>query len=162
MPCLWLQHNNSQLFVNVAIIDAAAVNVQAVAAGGANQLATPPRMFVALVDTGAQKTMISTNVVNALSLQPQGQIAIQGVGPNITYHNAYLFHVAFTMAIGGQPVPPAGQRAMIVHINSNVIYGAELTVPPGAQATFDVLLGMDILSSGLLHIGGNGHYSFSF
>lgn len=155
MPCLWLQHNNSQLFVSVGIIDAAALNVQAPA------LAVPPRMFVALIDTGAQKTMISTNVVNALGLQPQGQIPIQGVGPNITYHNGYLFHVAFTMQAAARAAPP-GQQVMVAHINSNVIYGAELAVPPGAQAAFDVLLGMDILSHGSLKVEGSGHYSFSF
>src|SRR5271170_3926375 len=98
MPCLWLQHNNSQLFINVGIVDATAFNAAAAAVPAAL-----PRMFVALVDTGAQRTMISTNVVTALGLQPQGQIRVQGVGPNFTWHNGYLFHVAFTI-----PVAPGG------------------------------------------------------
>lgn len=121
-------------------------------------------MFAALVDTGAQKTMISTNVVNALGLQAQGQIPIQGVGPNITWHNGYLFHVSFTMPVLGPAALalPPGQIQLLVHINPNVIYGAELTIPAGAQAAFDVLLGMDILSSGSLKIEGSGHASFSF
>jgi hypothetical protein len=119
-------------------------------------------MFSALIDTGAQKTMISTNVVNALALQAQGQIPIQGVGPNITYHNGYLFHVAFTLPLlaPGQasPTVPGAPFTLLVHINPNVIYGAELPVLAG----FDVLLGMDILSSGSLKVEGNGQFSFSF
>lgn len=162
MPCLWLQHNNSQLFINVAIIDAATFNV----AGGpiGPQLPGPPPMFAALVDTGAQKTMITTNVVNTLGLQAQGQIPIQGVGPNITWHNGYLFHVAFTMPVVGPAAVamPPGQMQLMVHVNPNVIYGAELTAPAGAPAAFDVLLGMDILSSGHLSVGANGQFSFSF
>jgi hypothetical protein len=153
MPCLWLAHNNSQLFITVGIIDAATVSIApGTLLGAAIQ---PPRTFVALVDTGAQKTMISANVVNALGLPPQGQIPVQGVGPNITYHNGYLFHVAFTLPL--QVVAP-GQMQVAVFIHPSVIYGAELSVPGG----FDVLLGMDILSSGSLKIEGSGHASFSF
>jgi hypothetical protein len=46
----------------------------------------------------------------------------------------------------------------MVHINPVPVYGGELPVGAG----FDVLLGMDILSSGSLKIEGSGHYSFSF
>lgn len=155
MPCLWLQHNNSQLFIRVGILDAA--NVAAMPAGGSIPV---PQMFVALVDTGAQKTMISTNVANRLNLQPQGKIAIRGVGPNITYHNGYLFHVAFTIPISPlpQPLVPGAQIQLAVFVFPSPIYGAELPNESG----FDVLLGMDVLSGGSLKIEGSGHFSFSF
>jgi hypothetical protein len=154
MPCLWLQHNNSQLFINVGIVGAVAASLAAGPLISAN-IQQPPQTFVALVDTGAQKTMISANVVNAVGLPPQGQIPIQGVGPNITYHNGYLFHVAFTIPL--QMVAPS-QMQVAVFIHPSVIYGAELPVPIG----FDVLLGMDILSGGSLKIEGSGHFSYSF
>jgi aspartyl protease len=159
MPCLWLQHNNSQLFVNVGIIDPTAFNPAAGPLQVGNFQAPP--MFRALVDTGAQKTMISTNVVNTLRLTPRGQIPVQGIGPNVTYHNGYLFHVAFTLPIAGPAAPvnlPAGQMQVLICINPVQIYGAELPVGIG----FDVLLGMDVLSSGSLKIEGSGHFSFSF
>lgn len=154
MPCLWLQHNNSQLFVSLGILDAIAANIAATPPIG-GQIASP-RMFLALVDTGAQRTMISNNVVNALGLPPQGKIPIQGVGHTVTYHNGYLFHVAFTLPIIVQGKPVPNQLAVFVH--PSVIYGAELTAVTG----FDVLLGMDILSSGSLKVEGSGHFSFSF
>jgi hypothetical protein len=160
MPCLWLQHNSSQLFVNVGILDATKINLAAMPVFGGGTAV--PQMFVALVDTGAQATMISSNVVANLNLQPQGKIAIQGVGPNITYHNGYLFHVAFTIPL--TPIPqglPPGSQVQVqlaVFILPKAIYGAELTTASG----FDVLLGMDVLSSGSLKIEGSGHYSFSF
>jgi hypothetical protein len=159
MPCLWLQHNNSQLFVNVGIIDASTANLTSGPVFGAHVPAPPP-MFSALIDTGAQKTMISSNVATSLSLQIQGQVQVQGVS-SVQWHNAYLFHVAFILPIilPGQPVPILGQPVQLaIHINPNVIYGAELP----ALAGFDVLLGMDVLSSGSLKIEGSGHYSFSF
>jgi hypothetical protein len=118
---------------------------------------TVPILFTALVDTGAQKTMISTNVATTLGLLPQGQIPIQGVGPNVTYHNAYLFHVGFMIPIN-HPPPPPGQITAAVFIHEDVIWGAELTSPVG----FVVLLGMDVLSTGALIVGADGRFSFSF
>jgi hypothetical protein len=106
--------------------------------------------------------MISPTVVNALRLTPRGQIPVQGVGPAVTYHNGYLFYVAFTLSLIGPAAQginvPVGQVPVMVFINPTQIYGAEL--PAGAG--FDVLLGMDILSSGSLKIEGSGHFSFSF
>jgi len=116
-------------------------------------------MFVALVHTGAQKTKISTNVVSQLGLQPQGKIPVQGVG-SLAHHNGYLFHVAFTIPVvqPGQIITPGSQVQIMVFILPAVIYGAELSAIHG----FDVLLGMDVLSSGSLKIEGSGHFSFSF
>jgi hypothetical protein len=119
-------------------------------------------MFTALIDTGAQVTMISTNVINTLGLRPLGKILISGVGPQATYHNSFLFHVAFTMAVlsPGQVVAPGSLIPAIIHVNRNVIYGAEITSTGGR---FDVLLGMDVISIGSLVVqGGDWSYSFSF
>ncbi len=104
--------------------------------------------------------MITPNVANTVGLMPIGKVPLMGIGGAVTYHNGYLFHVAFTIPIAA-PLPassvPARQQVMIF-VQAQVIHGGELT----SAAGFDVLLGMDILSTGALHIEGNGTFSFSF
>jgi hypothetical protein len=160
MPVVWGSHNNSDVYMNVGILDASTFNI-ADGPISATPIA-PPTMFRALIDTGAQKTMISTNVINTLGLPPLGKILIGGVGPQSHYHNAYLFYVAFVMAMlqPGQTIAPSQQVQAVVNVANTPIYGAEIPLSStGGQ--FDVLLGMDILSTGCL-IVGNGIYSFSW
>jgi hypothetical protein len=78
-------------------------------------------MFQALLDTGAQRTMISTNVVNTLNLTPVGSIPIQGVGDKVSFHNGYLFHVAFVFPMTS-PIPGAAPSRAI-YSNLKPIYG---------------------------------------
>ncbi len=157
MPCLWGQHNNSQVFLTVGIIDSASVNVTGTGRFGAS--APPPNLFQALIDTGAQATMISTNVVTTLNLTPIGKRPIQGVGPNVTYHNEYLFRVAFLFPVlSPHQIGVLGARAVNAMYTSKPIHGAELSF---TGLGFDVLLGMDIISTGSLKIEGNGTFSFS-
>jgi len=157
MPCLWGQHNNSQIFMDIGILDASSIN-QLTPAG---LLAQAPQQFRALVDTGAQGTMISPKVVSALGLVSVGKMQVQGVGPNASYHNAYIFHVAFLLPViaPGQAPVPGTMIQVQVHCLAAPIYGAELPIP---NANFDVLLGMDVLATGSLKIEGNGSFSFSF
>ena len=84
-------------------------------------------------------------------MTPRGKILVSGVGPMAHYHNGYLFHVAFIV-----PIMPSGQIIaagvpshvqVMVNIHKDVIYGAKI---PSTGGLFDVLLGMDVLSSGLL------------
>jgi hypothetical protein len=82
--------------LEVAIVDATIV---AAASTGGDPLPAPTALFRALLDTGAQKTMISGNAVRTVGLNPIGKIPLQGIGPNITYHDGYLFHVAFTFQL---------------------------------------------------------------
>jgi hypothetical protein len=74
-----------------------------------------------------------------------GKTAIRGIGPLVTYHNAYLFHVAFVVA-------------GVVHVLPAPVQGGEI----GATHGFDVLLGMDVIGVGSLKVEGNGGFSFSF
>jgi len=159
MPCIWGTHNRSQIFLDVAIIDAATV-ANVTPGPNAPVLQNPP-LFKALVDTGAQSTMISPNVATTMGLTPIGQIPIQGVGPSVTYHNAYLFHVAFVIPLlhMGQPIPAGGGVRTVIFILPPAIYGGEIT---SAGGTFDVLLGMDAIAAGSFHVEGNGTFSFSF
>jgi len=102
-------------------------------------------MFKALIDTGAQGSMISSNVAAQLGLFAVGKTAIQGIGPAVTYHNAYLFHVGFMVASA-------------LHVLPVPIQGGEFAPTHG----FDVLLGMDVIGVGSLKVEGNGGFSFSF
>jgi hypothetical protein len=158
MPCLWGSHNNSQIFMAVGILDAANVNPASPPVSAAGMPA--PAMFKALIDTGAQRTMISPSVVTNLNLVSIGKVPMQGIGPNVTYHDGYLFHVAFVVPIlrAGQPFTVGGQAQAMVLYQPTPILGAELSIAGG---TFDVLLGMDVISTGSLKIEGNGTYSFS-
>ena len=157
MPCVWGRHNNSQIFLEVGIVDATSV-VAASLVGGA--LPMPTILFRALLDTGAQKTMISSNVVSTVGINPIGKIPLQGIGPDITYHDGYLFHVAFTFQLpSGLATPTPGLAQSHTFIYGIPIYGAELAVTTGS---FDVLLGMDIIGTGSLKVDGDGTFSFSF
>jgi hypothetical protein len=161
MVVMWGVHNNSDIFIEVGIIDASTGGLTATPSGfpTVGNIPTPP-MFRALIDTGAQATMISPNVISTLGLSPLGKMLISGVGPRAHYHDAFLFQVAFVIPIisPGQVVVPGAQIPAMIHVNRNVIYGAEITSTGGR---FDVLLGMDVLSSGTLIVQGNGTYTWS-
>jgi hypothetical protein len=155
MPCLWGRHNNSQIFVPLLVLDATVV-----AANPANPLAgaaqsTPP-VFRALVDTGAQRTMISPDVVSRLGLNPIGKIPVRSAGGTVVHHDGYPFNVAFVVtnpAIGG------GIGGSMLYTLGKPIWGPEI---PSTGGSFDVLMGMDVISSGSLKIEGDGTFSWSW
>src|SRR6185312_8448290 len=97
--------------------------------------------FRALVDTGATSTMIAPRVVSALGLQQVNRLQFSGMG-GLTWRPGYLFHVAFYER------PPANDdtRPSKIHVLRKVINGAELL----DEHTFDVLLGMDMITTGAL------------
>ena len=154
MPCIWLKHNNSQVFMDVAITSTK--TVEEAKKGNYDTLDT--KRYKALVDTGAQGTCITKRVADELGLKPSGKMPVVGVSGK-SYHNYYLFHVGFIITYSGKT--KSGQDAIETNLNINnrIIAGAELIVP---DSGFDVLLGMDILSVGSLAIEGNGTFSFSF
>src|SRR5712692_6142038 len=157
MPCLWGRHNNSQVFVALLVLDATNV-----AANPANPLAgvtlSNPPLFTALVDTGAEKTMISPNVVTRLGLNPIGKIPILSSGGNIVHLDGYLFHIGF--AVPSSPIgsPPGAAPQPLLYTLAKPIWGAEI---PYTGGSFDVLMGMDIISTGSLKIEGDGTFSWS-
>jgi hypothetical protein len=103
MPVITGPHNNSDIFLTLGVIDADAIDVSD-PTKQFGQIPTP-NLFKALIDTGAQKTMISPAVVQRLNLTPRGKILVSGVGPTAHYHNGYFFHVAFIV-----PSFPLGQQ----------------------------------------------------
>jgi hypothetical protein len=161
MPVIWGVHNNSDVFIDVGIIDASTGGLTAQPSGLPHLGNIPaPSIFRALIDTGAQVTMISPNVIKALGLIPLGKILISGVGPQAHHHNGYLFQVAFVIPVTppGQVITPGTPVPVMITVNRNIIYGAEITTTGGR---FDVLLGMDVISGGTLIVQGNGTYTWS-
>jgi hypothetical protein len=145
--------------MNVGIVDASAINKQGTAATSPT---TKVDMFPALVDIGAQKTMISTDVVNKVGLKPIGKSLVTGIEGNQEYYNSYIFHITFTMELpvdAASATQPGAQKQVVAYILQPPINGAELPLHEGG---FDVLLGMDVICTGSLIVEGNGHYSFSF
>jgi hypothetical protein len=135
--------------------------VSALAAGGSHV----PQAVTALIDTGATTTCITSGLASRLNLTPIGKVPVHGVSGN-AYHNNYLFYVAFPFALPpgtvdpNLPPPPPGQVQGQIFILHRVIQGCELVTSP--NASFEVLLGMDVISSGSLVVQGNGTFSFSF
>ena len=167
MPCIWGQHNNSQLFCSVVIIPGSA-QLPIVTSVANVPVPTLPSTtaFAALIDTGATTTGISNKVVTQLNLQPVGRVPIHSVS-GIQHHNSYLIRVGFpfllppgsALAVGLPPLAP-GQAHTQLHLLDKVIQSCEFHA---GNANFDVILGMDVLSTGSLVVqGGNGTYSFSF
>jgi hypothetical protein len=163
MPCIWGQHNNSQLFLAVVIFP---VNAPGIVSGpqGAPYIGQSVG-FQALIDTGATTTGITSKLAGIIGLQPIGKVPIHGVG-GVQHHNSYLFYVGFPFAFPpgtpsqpGLPPPALGQIQGNVFILQKVIQGCEFHSGP---ANFDVILGMDVLSTGSLIVQGNQTFTFSF
>jgi hypothetical protein len=143
MPCIWGQHNGSQLFCPVVILPA---NAQLGPSGGAYQ--GPSQIVQALIDTGATTTAITNNLATRLQMQPFGKVPIHGVG-GVQPHNSYLFKVGFAFALppGSPPTPglppiTPGQAQVQFHVLMKTIHGCEFH---SGSANFDVLLGMDVI-----------------
>jgi hypothetical protein len=155
MPCLWGRHNNSQIFVSLLVLDATSV-----ATNPTNPLAgiapSNPPVFTALVDSGAQRTMISPAVVARLGLNPIGKIPVRSAGGTIVHHDGYLFNIAFV--VPNQPVG-GSTSGSVLYTLGKPIWGPEI---PATGGSFDVLMGMDVISSGSLKIEGDGTFSWSW
>ena len=92
--------------------------------------------------------MISSRVVSKLGLMPVNRVLFHGLGGQ-SWRDAYLFHVAFYMTTG------AVSR---IQICTKVINGGEILDNP----SFDVLLGMDVITTGDLSINKDGSFRFEW
>jgi hypothetical protein len=164
MPCLWLKHDNRQLVCAVIILPMASI-LEVVAAPERGVYRGPMIAANALVNTGATTTCISSKLANSLNIQPIGKVRLQGVA-QVNFHNSYLFLIGFPFAPASgvaetRRVLPLGRGEVPsqLHVLQSVIRGCEFD--PG-NATFDVLLGMDVIRTGTLVVQGDGSFSFSF
>ena len=109
--------------------------------------------FKALIDTGATSTMLSRRVIEQLQLQPVTKLQFANLA-GTTWVDGYLFHVAFY-----EQEPVVGSKdPSKIHIYKTVINGGGLSYNP----SFDVLLGMDLITTGRLVIDSDGTFAFSF
>ncbi|HXA26615.1 MAG TPA: hypothetical protein VNW90_30365 [Acetobacteraceae bacterium] len=117
------------------------------------------RAFKALIDTGATSTMITKNVVNLLGLQAVTKLPYASQS-GITWTPAYLFHVAFYGPIVPLSADPEESESLVnnMRVCKKVITGGEIE----NQESFDVLLGMDIITTGNLTINVDGSFGFAF
>ena len=149
MPSIRGSHNGRAAIVTVAIVDAAKYKEHKQSARPVFQGIKP---FRALIDTGATRTMIAGRVVTQAGLEQVNRIQFSGLG-GLTWRPGYLFHVAFYDS------PPAPETDFSkIHVLKRDINGGALL----DEHTFDVLLGMDVLTTGNLHIDKAGTFRFSF
>jgi len=106
--------------------------------------------FTALVDTGAQRTCVTENVVQQLNLRRRGRVEIWNI-KRPEEHFTYLFHV------GIWPDAEDNVPATVFGIGSE-IEGIDV----GNNRFFDVLLGMDIITQGSLHLRRDGSFEMGF
>lgn len=96
-----------------------------------------------LLDTGADATCISQEIIHSLQLSPQGQIQIT-TPSGVAHANTYLVDIA--IPFGNQLFVRGGQQAMEFNGNTNHYKG---------------LIGRDIICSGVLNISFDGRYTFA-
>jgi hypothetical protein len=151
MPCLSSKYDpNKGLFISVAItpvgvIPSAASKAVApkipVAAPAAKQTITT---FSALIDTGADTTCITQAVADAIGLKPVGKIPMTS-STHTTDVDAFLGDIA---------IPVGGNQ--VYHMPGVML----MKFQPNPNATFQVLLGRDVICKGTLTLSFDGHFTF--
>lgn len=146
-------HNQSQIFCDVVILPVERLD-------GLGQ--DDPhyarnldlQVLKALIDTGATNTCLTEVAAKKLGLEPLGFIPTMGVhGTNFT--RFYLFRIGFVTHSSNEFDGKVNQMSVL----QDPIQGTELGFD---TAPFDVLLGMDVISKGDLHVKGSGAYEFHF
>jgi len=153
MPDIVGSHNCSQVFCSVVLVPVERFEDSL----DPQRLSKFPNLQVlkALIDTGAQGTSITLQAAERLGLEPTGMIRVHGFG-GAKNHNCYLFKVGFVDLRESE----LGLLKPEFHLVDAEIRGAEFDCGPDAD--FDVLLGMDVLSTGTLTVANTGKFKFSF
>lgn len=112
------------------------------------------RLYAALVDTGASTTCITRSVADDLALQPIGKIDMHTAGGLVSV-NTYDVHVALLIGHGKNPDGSVtGEFAVLSNVRA-------LEFDAG-DASYQALIGRDILRLGVLTQSPDGHFSFAF
>jgi hypothetical protein len=111
-------------------------------------------LYNALFDTGASATCISPKLVKDLGLSPIGKVNMISAS-HVTPTNQYIFAVGFPT---GMQQDATGAFSGQMNTFDNIT-GLEFQ-PAGAS--YDILVGMDIIRRGCLTVSFNGAWTFSF
>jgi len=109
-------------------------------------------MYRALLDTGASSTCISQRVVDEIELSPTGKTMLIGATGRQEV-DQYSFGVGLLVS---QEAQPSGDVRSQINVRPTI--GTLFQNDAGA---FDVLLGRDILCSGVFTISFDGHFTLS-
>lgn len=110
------------------------------------------REYTALIDTGALRTCISERVIADLGLAKRSRVEINNV-KKAEMHWTYLFYVG----IWPDLVDDESVTNTVIGLGSE-IEGIDL----GYNKYFDVILGMDLIGKGYLHIEMDGTFELGF
>ena len=137
-------HNGRQIFCNVVLMPVARLD-----GIGQDTVNATPKIVVlkALIDTGATATNITPSTAKKLDLSPIGFTEVT-TGGGVISSPYYLFKIGF--------LNDANDSSEML-IPPNPIEGLELI---DDNFSFDVLLGMDVLSKGNFRMSGH-KFSFS-
>ena len=153
------RHDGRTVITPVAIIDVSKREQQR---KSREELLEGVNPYKALIDTGATSTMLSNKVISDLGLIPVGIAKFQGIH-GVRTRVVYLFRVAFYGAVADKDL--LASRSIKTDKEVHKIYICPTDIEGGEidkQPNFDVLLGMDVLSTGNLRIDKSGDFSFSF
>lgn len=128
MPTLEVAVQDGQLLVSVSV--------------GLAHLQDETHHFRALIDTGAQRTLVSAQVIETLGAVSLGIEEVVGISGEPQPTDVFELGVAIVLARSGRPVEQADDDDML-HSAGRVLPVLEL---PFAPQEFEVLLGMDLLS----------------
>lgn len=109
-------------------------------------------LYDALIDTGATTTCISQKVVTDLDLNPIGKTQMTGA-TGVSPVNQYAFGVGFLLQAPQAPAGTVGGNLLVREVQGCLFNKG--------SATFDVLLGRDIICSGAFHLSNDGHFTLS-
>ena len=145
-------HNSEQVFCDVVLMPVENLDGMDVY----TDLPQPPKVFVlrALIDTGATQTCIIESAAKKLDLVPLGYVPTMGIH-GVSEVRYYLFRIGFIKHESSIEVSASNEMSVL----QKPIQGTELQIE---NAGFEVLLGMDALSCGNLHIWANGQFRFEF
>jgi hypothetical protein len=152
MPLIAGTHNRRQVFFDVAVVGVSLKSTHYLTGQepSVSVLSEPVR---ALVDTGATATSISPGAASRLNLRPAGRRDVQTAN-GLRRSRSYEFQVAVLSATDGIVVSPTPFFVLPNSIRENELLADAFS--------FDILLGMDVISQGDLTIRRDGTYSFEF
>ncbi len=112
------------------------------------------RPFKAQIDTGAQSTCITKKAIEFYGMQPNGRVELVSVSGTEEV-NTYIFTIGFLNGAIPNRVGP-GSSANFSFFPP--ITGAEIYTHEDDD--LEILIGMDVISRGSLHIEASGFFSF--